>query len=135
MHETFDNHRPIYLQIIEAIKRRAVRGDFGPGDPLPSVREMARNMKVNPNTMARAYMELEREGFTLTQRGTGSFITKDATRIEDERERFIAMAVDRFLDEIGMLGLEEPQIEAILETLIAKIKDPTTRTKEESCHD
>ncbi|CAM2064012.1 GntR family transcriptional regulator [Sulfidibacter corallicola] len=135
MHETFDNHRPIYLQIIEAIKRRAVRGDFGPGDPLPSVREMARNMKVNPNTMARAYMELEREGFTLTQRGTGSFITKDATRIEDERERFIAMAVDRFLDEIGMLGLEEPQIEAILETLIAKIKDPTTQTREESCHD
>ena len=81
----FDPTRPIYLQIIEAVKKRAVQGVYRAGDSLPSVREMATEMGVNPNTMSRAYMELEREGFITTRRGQGSSITKSAKRIDNER--------------------------------------------------
>ncbi len=58
-----DPTRPIYLQLMEEIKRRTVRGEYAPGSQLPSVRDMAKEMEVNPNTIARVYRELEREGF------------------------------------------------------------------------
>ena len=81
----FDPTRPIYLQIIEAVKKRTAQGVYQAGGPLPSVREMAKEMGVNPNTMSRAYMELEREGFITTRRGEGSSITESAKRIDSER--------------------------------------------------
>lgn len=110
----FDPHRPIYLQIIEEVKKRAVRGQYPPGCQLPSVREMAKAMEVNPNTMSRAYMELEREGFIATRRGQGSFVTEESRRVEDERERLAATARDRFVAEIRELGLDAGQVRTLL---------------------
>ena len=81
----FDPNAPIYLQIIGEIKKRSVRGVYSPGSKLPSVRDMAKAMGVNPNTMARAYAELEREGFVFTRRGQGSFVTEDGKKIEAEK--------------------------------------------------
>ena len=73
----FDPNRPIYLQIVAEVKKRAVRGQYRLGDQLPSVREMARVMSVNPNTMARAYMELERDGFTYSRRGQATIYRRN----------------------------------------------------------
>ncbi len=105
----FDPKRPIYLQIMEAIKRPVIRGELKPGAALKSIREMAREMQVNPNTMTRAFAELEREGFIHTQRGTGSFITGDQQRIEQERSQMVTAVAEQFLQQISELGLSRAQ--------------------------
>jgi GntR family transcriptional regulator len=113
----FDPNRPIYLQIIEEIKKRAVRGLYPPGEKLPSVREMAQAMGVNPNTMARAYSELEREDFVFTKRGQGSFVTEQIDSVESERERLADVAVARFVSEIQELEPSATQIAHLLERI------------------
>jgi len=72
----FDPNIPIYLQIMHSIKQEIVAGILRPGDKLPSVREQAEALTVNPNTVQRAYQELEREGVTETRRGMGTFIVE-----------------------------------------------------------
>ncbi len=100
-----DPTRPIYLQIMEEIKKRTVRGQYKTGEQLPSVREQAKEIGVNPNTIARVYMELERDGFIFTRRGQGSFITEESGRIEKEREKLADDATKRFIKEIMDLSL------------------------------
>ncbi|MYC14183.1 MAG: GntR family transcriptional regulator [Gemmatimonadetes bacterium] len=110
----FDPNAPIYLQIIGEIKKRSVRGVYSPGSKLPSVRDMAKEMGVNPNTMARAYAELEREGFVFTRRGQGSFVTEDGKKIEDEKRALAHSAAARFVVEVGELDLSSEQIADLL---------------------
>jgi len=96
----FDPTRPIYIQIMKEIKKRAVREQYQSGAQLPSIRDMAKEMAVNPNTIARVYMELEREGFIVTRRGQGSFITDESGKIEGERRKLADEATERFINEI-----------------------------------
>ena len=79
-----DDSIPIYLQLLNQLKLKIVRGDYPPGETIPSVRELAAQAQVNPNTMQRALMELEREGFVVTHRGKGRMVTDDVSRIEQE---------------------------------------------------
>ena len=74
MYIEFNDKTPIYLQIMDLIKMDIVTGKLKARDKLPSVREMASNLKVNPNTLQRAYQELERLGIVYTQRGMGTFV-------------------------------------------------------------
>ncbi|MEL3907885.1 MAG: GntR family transcriptional regulator [Treponemataceae bacterium] len=74
---SYERNRPIYLQIMERIKESIISGELALGDRILSIRDMALEMGVNPNTMSRVYMELEREGVIETLRGTGSFVVKD----------------------------------------------------------
>ena len=113
----FDPTRPIYLQIMEEIKRRAVRGEIPPGGQVPSVRDLARQLGVNPNTVARAYLELEREGFVFTKRGQGTYITEDMARIDREREALAQASASRFIKEISSLGLSNEQITELIEKI------------------
>jgi GntR family transcriptional regulator len=69
---------PIYLQIMQQLKHAVAMGVFQPGDPIPTIREMALQTRVNPNTVARAVRELEREGVLVTQVGKGSFVSAQA---------------------------------------------------------
>ena len=118
----FDPTRPIYLQIMEEIKKRSVRGRYPPGSQAPSVREMAGEMGVNPNTVARAYMELEREGFLFTRRGQGSFIVEEEDRIETERRNLADAALRRFVSEIRELELGADQIEKLMDELGGELR-------------
>ena len=68
--------RPIYVQIMDEIRRAIVLGHANGGDPLPSVRQLALDLRVNPNTVSQAYRELEREGIVETRRGQGTFVVK-----------------------------------------------------------
>ena len=113
----FDPTRPIYLQIIEAVKKGAAQGSYPCGERLPSVRDMAKQMRVNPNTMSRAYMELEREGFIMTRRGEGSFVTEDAGRIAREKHALARAVRDRFVAEIQSLALRPGQVEVLLRSI------------------
>lgn len=129
-----DPSRPIYLQIMEEIKKRAVRGAYAAGAQLPSVRDMAREMEVNPNTIARVYMELEREGFIVTRRGHGSFLTEDAGRLDRERSRLGREATRRFISVINELGLSVEQrrdIASFVELSFTVISDEETSSRED----
>ncbi len=117
----FDPTRPIYLQIIEAVKKRTVQGVYRAGDSLPSVREMAGEMGVNPNTISRAYMELEREGFITTRRGQGSSIAKSAKRIDSERRKLAQAARDRFVAEMRDLALSPEQIDELMRDILEEV--------------
>ena len=85
----FSNDAPIYAQLIEQIKVGIVTGAFPPGDRLPSVRDLATEAGVNPNTMQRALAELERDGLVFSQRTAGRFVTEYKTMI-DKAKRGLA---------------------------------------------
>ena len=76
---TLDSDRPIFLQIVERIQTDIVSGRYQPGDKLPSVRDLAAEASVNPNTMQKAFAELERTGLVYSRRTSGRFITEDRT--------------------------------------------------------
>ena len=107
----FDYSRAIYRQIAEEVTRQIVRGSFAPGDRLPPVREMAIRMGVNPNTMARAYTELEGRGLVVTRRGLGSFVCEVSQQIAAEQWTLALAARQRFVSEIRDLGLDESLVE------------------------
>lgn len=101
-----DNKRSIYGQIIEKIKSRIVTGKYPPGEKLPSVRDLADEAGVNPNTMQRALSELERTGVIYSQRTSGRFVTEDENMIQNLKEAAAKEAVDAFLEKIRELGLD-----------------------------
>lgn len=121
MSQEFDPTRPIYLQIMEAVKKSAARGEYPSGGKLPSVREMAKLLQVNSNTMSRAYMELEREGFIITRRGEGSFISENPDRIEDEQKALAKAALQQFVAEIRSLDLGPDQIGELLQKISQEV--------------
>ena len=82
MNYTFDNERPIYIQLVEKLRIEIVSGKLKPGERIASVRELAFTTKVNPNTMQKALVELEGEGLIYTERTNGKFITTDQNLIE-----------------------------------------------------
>lgn len=106
--------RPIYVQIVDEVRRAVVRGALRPGEPVPSVRGLARKLRVNPNTVQQAYRELDREGLLETQRGRGSFIAPGVARGDGVRGRVIDEAADAALREAARAGLSvEELIEGI----------------------
>lgn len=105
----FRNDVPIYTQLIAQIQQQLVTGVLRPGDRLPSVRDLAAEAGVNPNTMQRALMELERQELVHSQRTSGRFVTEDAARLRELKESMARTQVGEFLDGMGQLGfsLEE----------------------------
>ena len=101
-----DSKRSIYGQIIERIGNRIVTGLYAPGDKLPSVRDLAEEAGVNPNTMQRALSELERTGVIYSQRTSGRFVTEDENMIRQLKEDAAKEAVEAFMEKIRELGLD-----------------------------
>ena len=123
----FDASIPIYLQVVTAIKRDIVTGRMKAGDKLPSGRDLAAAYQINPNTSARVYQELEKEGIIFTKRGLGTFVTEDETLVFRLKDEMAEEVVSRFLE--GMNELNIPPGEAMLlieERLSAEI-DETER--------
>jgi len=100
-----DASRPIYRQVIEGVVGAVVRGHLSPGDQIPSQRELAENLRVNPNTVQRAYREMEAMGVVETRRGQGTFISHDEELISSLRRRMAEEAVRRFVGEMLTLGM------------------------------
>lgn len=103
---------PIYLQVITMIKRDIVIGVLPTGSKLPSVRELALQYKINPNTASRVYKELEMEEICFTKRGMGTFVTEDAKKIQKLKEEMAHKLIFEFLE--GMKQLDFSKEEAIL---------------------
>ena len=106
--------RPIYLQIMDEIRRALVLGNLRPEDPLPSIRQLASELRVNPNTVAQAYSELEREGIVYVQRGRGTFVCPDVGPDQEERRVLARQVARRALIDAHRNGLGvEELIEAV----------------------
>lgn len=106
----FDANLPIYLQIMNEIKRRVVIGVYQSGQKVPSVRELAVEFGVNPNTVQRALSELERVELLASERTSGRFISRDESLIQSLRESIVNEKIDQFISEIKQYGCEEDHI-------------------------
>ena len=105
-----DSKRSIYGQLVDVIIRRIVTGVYPAGSKLDSVRDLAAEAGVNPNTMQRALVELERTGIIYTQRTSGKYVTEDQKMIEDMRVKMGSDAVERLLKEMSELGFGKEDI-------------------------
>ncbi|UTL73599.1 GntR family transcriptional regulator [Bacillus halotolerans] len=110
MRQDFQSSKPIYLQIADQIFYRLVRQDLVPGDKLPSVREMAIQTKVNPNTIQRTYSEMERLGIVETRRGQGTFIAEKAEIVDELKERLTREVFESFIHQMADLGLTKEEM-------------------------
>lgn len=102
-----DSDRPIYAQLLERIQLQIVSGTYGPGDKLPSVRELAAEASVNPNTMQKAFAELERSGLIVTKRTSGRFVTEDKDMITQIRTQLAKEEALSFIEKMKELGFEK----------------------------
>jgi GntR family transcriptional regulator len=106
----FDDKSPIYSQIITLFSASFVRGEISPGERIPSIRDMALNLRVNANTVQRVYQEMERGGLINSKRGTGYFFTEDKNMINTVSNNMASGAIGRFLRDMRGLGLSDSQI-------------------------
>lgn len=112
---------PIYRQIVDQVRQAVAGGILRPGDRLPSVRDLAIELAVNPNTIAKAYQELERAGVIETPRGRGSFVaaaTPDLPRTE--RLQRLAPAVERLIADAYHLGVTNEELVRLVEERLAQ---------------
>lgn len=109
-----DSSRPIYLQIIERVQMDIITGRYQPGDKLPSVRVLAQEAAVNPNTMQKALSELERSGLIYSQRTSGRFITEDKELIHQMKKELAAAEVSAFVAHMKQLGITPEEIRQLL---------------------
>ncbi len=118
-----DSDRPIFLQIIQKIQTDIISGFYQPGDKLPSVRELASEASVNPNTMQKALSELERTGLVYSQRTSGRFITEDHKMIQHLKSELAQKIIEEFLEHMSQLGIQrEEAIALITETIKGETK-------------
>ena len=112
----FNAAYPIYEQVIEELKKELVRGELKAGDKLPSQRKLARKIDVNPNTVQRAYREMEQRGLVETKRGRGTFIKDDDKVIKEINEQMAHSAVQKFISEMVSIGFEKEEIINLLKS-------------------
>lgn len=113
-----DDSRPIYLQLMERIQHDIISGVYQPGDKLPSVRDLALDAAVNPNTMQKALSELERGGLVYSHRTSGRFITDDRTLLKKIKTDLAQEYISTFLSQMRRLGVNDSEtLEMIKETL------------------
>jgi GntR family transcriptional regulator len=105
---------PLYEQVKEGIKRKISLGDLRPKETLPSIRDLAEELLINPNTVARAYRDLELEGFIYTRKGKGCYVTDNSTAlVQKEREFLLNQVLDRAIGEARGLRLSPEQIKRV----------------------
>lgn len=112
----FDNSMPIYTQLMDKIKLAIVSGEYTRGQRLAAVRDLASEAGVNPNTMQRAFQELERLGLVYTQRSNGRFVTEDEDVIETTKKALAEASIRSFMDSMQRIGYTREDIIRLLES-------------------
>ena len=106
----FQTDTPIYLPVVEEFKSQKLSGQLHPGDQLEYVREMASRLQVNPNTIQRAFLEIEHQGFIVTQRAVGRLVSEDTDFIKRCRQEKIHKTIEQFVREMENYGLTKEDI-------------------------
>ena len=112
MEWNFKNGIPIYSQIIDEMTMRIASGEYEPGAKLPSVRELAMNAGVNPNTMQRAFAELERSGLVYSERTSGRFVTRDESILKGLHTKLAGRYFDELEEKLSKLGMDREELKA-----------------------
>jgi GntR family transcriptional regulator len=110
MTKDFQTSKPIYIQIADHLSSQIVRGEMRAGEKLPSVREMAINSGVNPNTIQRTYSEMERMGIVETKRGQGTFVTENEQVLKALKIRLQTDIIDGFVQNMKELGFSHEEM-------------------------
>jgi GntR family transcriptional regulator len=117
---------PIYLQIVDQVKRNVAMGRLKPEDPLPSVRQLALELTVNPNTVARAYLELEHQGYLYKRQGQGTYVcTPPIGAARRERNKIVAGLFEKAIVEAVSFGMSASEITAIYDQLMQRYEMET----------
>ena len=119
---SFSNDLPIYAQLIEQIKVGIATGEFPSGERLPSVRDLAMEAGVNPNTMQRALAQLEAEELVYSQRTSGRFVTEDDARFADMKRELALAHLSAFIESMRSLAIAKEEAIAMLEAEYGKEK-------------
>ncbi len=114
----FDTNVPVYLQILTFLKEKIIKHEWKEGDKMPSVRELAKDVKVNPNTVQRAYRQLESEKIICSKRGMGSYITDDGDKIYQLKKEVAKEIVDDFAKRMGNIGLNKDEMLEIIQDYV-----------------
>lgn len=120
-----DNDRPIYLQLMERIQHDIISGVYKPGDKLPSVRDLAVEAAVNPNTMQKALSELERCGLVYSQRTSGRFITDNTNMLKEMRTELAREHIQNFFEQMRKLGFSDKDTLEMIRNTIKGVYNET----------
>jgi DNA-binding transcriptional regulator YhcF (GntR family) len=124
MEREFDPNQPIYLQIVQRICSQILRGDYGPGNKLPSLVDASLQFNVNHNTIARVYMEMARQGIVEARRGEGTFVTEDRAVLETLHNSLRDSLLENFFTEMERLGYLIEEIDAAFQEYIRRKSKP-----------
>ena len=117
------NDEPLFLQIVNTVKRAVATGRLETGDRLPSVRELAHELVINPNTIARAYQVLDAEGVTRSRRGSGTFVAERKVILKsDERRRRFRQALETALADAVHLGMTEAEVQRAFGAAVKRLQ-------------
>ncbi|MBT9775384.1 GntR family transcriptional regulator [Clostridium sp. MCC353] len=119
---SFESDRPIYTQLLEKIRLNIISGTYPIGSKLPSVRDLAAEAAVNPNTMQKALAELERSGLIYSQRTSGRYVTEDAGMIQKIKEDMAQEKIEEFMKLMKQIGFEPEEICILIEKTIKEGK-------------
>jgi GntR family transcriptional regulator len=111
---------PVYEQLVRQIERSIISGEINDGDRLPSIRELATSLRINPNTVAKSYRQLESEGLVQARKGLGIFVKTDNVDLTDSRDRIFRELTGDYLRKIRALGLDDGEI---LQKLSRRLKE------------
>lgn len=106
----FDNNIPLYLQVIDIIKKQIISGIYQPGQQLESVRALAGEYEINPNTIQRALQELENQGLVFSQRTRGRFVIDNMELIKEERYKMSQVLIKESIEALYTLGFDKEEI-------------------------
>lgn len=127
------DHVPIYLQIVEEVRRAIAMGVYRPGEMLPSQRALALQLGVNPNTVQRAFDELEREGLAHARRGLGMFVTtRGAAAARDAADSRVRTALQDAIDAARQSGMPPARLRAMFDKLLSADEQPRPGARETS---
>ena len=116
----FNSPVPVYRQVIQAIKLEILSGRLQPGNQLPPIRELAKILKLNPNTVAKAYYNLEEEGFVESKMGSGSWVNFKNNKLDSLRKAMIEDEVKSFLERAFSLGASIEDVKNLIERYMTK---------------
>jgi len=111
----FSSSVPVYRQVIQAIKLEMLSGRLQPGNQLPPIRELAKILKLNPNTVAKAYYNLEEEGFIESKRGSGNWVNYKNNKLDNLRMGMVEDEVKDFLERVFSLGATLEDVKNLIE--------------------
>lgn len=122
MRWNFKSDRPIYVQLIEQIKLLIVSGTYPAGSKLPSVRDMAFEASVNPNTLQKALAELERDGLVYSQRTSGRYVTEDEDMISKVKNELALQQIQHFFEKMSKMGFDKDAILLLINSQTKEMK-------------